>query len=74
MSAHTPASQSLDEFLADVPSITPASAGLQQLPTEAELSASILEAYTFLWDNSRDLQNCVAASQPFLPVHEHRDL
>ena len=53
-------SQSLVEFIADVPSISLAAAA-------TELEASILKAYTFLRENSCELQNCVAASQLSCP-------
>ena len=65
--ADTLAPQSLEDFLADDPSISLDLAS-------AELHASIMHAYTFLRKNSCDLQNCVADSQPFLPGDKHQDL
>ena len=71
-SAGTSALQSLEEFLADVPAIAPASTCLTS--AKAELSATILESFTCLRDNSRGLQNCVTESQPFLPNAKYHDL
>ena len=65
--ADTLAPQSLDEFLADIPPISSTCA-------VAELDASILKACTFLEANTREMQKCVAASEPFLPGDEHHDL
>ena len=79
--ANTLAPQSLDEFLTGVPSISQSLAEFVvdvppiSLPAAGtELEASILKAYTFLRENSCELQNCVAASQLFLPGDKHHDL
>ena len=74
MNASSLAPQSLEEFLADVPSThSPSLAACDQANVSPATRIEVqMEAYTYVLENSKGLQKLVNDSQPFLPTDEHQ--
>ena len=74
MNASSLAPQSLEEFLADVPSAhSPSLAACDKAYVSPATRTKVqMEAFTYVLENSKGLQKLANDSQPFLPTDEHQ--